>query len=58
MFKLRILDAYEKFLFHIWGPQVRNAGQSLNRLGLRLQGSLASDDRGKRLNEFISLKFN
>jgi len=45
MFKLRFLDAYEKFLYHIWGPQVRNLGQGLNSLGLRLQGSLASDDR-------------
>lgn len=45
MFKLRIFDAYEKFLYHIWGPRLRQLGQSLNVLGLSIQGSLATDDR-------------
>lgn len=45
MFKLRFFDIYEKFLYNIWGPQVRNLGQSLNKAGISIQGSLATDDR-------------
>ena len=45
MFKLRFFDAYEKFLYHVWGPRLRQLGQTLNGLGLSIQGSLANDDR-------------
>ena len=49
MFKLRILDVYEKFLLNVVGPQLRGVGQRLNRVGITLQGSLASDDRRNSL---------
>lgn len=45
MFKLRFFDAYEKFLYHIWGPRLRQLGQTINSVGLSIQGSLANDDR-------------
>jgi len=45
MFKLRIFDAYEKFLFNVWGPQIRSLGQRLNHVGIGIQGHLATDDR-------------
>lgn len=45
MFKLRFLESYEKFLYHILGPRVRSLGQTLNNIGLSIQGPLATDDR-------------
>jgi carbonic anhydrase/acetyltransferase-like protein (isoleucine patch superfamily) len=45
MFKLRFLDSYEKFLYNIWGPRLRSLGQTLNTIGLTVQGPLATDDR-------------
>jgi len=45
MFKLRFLESYERFLYNIWGPRVRSLGQTLNAIGLTVQGPLATDDR-------------
>jgi len=45
MFKLRFLEVYERFLYNVGGPFLRSVGQGLNRFGLSVQGSLATDDR-------------
>ena len=48
MFKLKVLDIWEKFTFSVVGPAYRRLGKTMAKTGLNLQGSMASDDRSTR----------